>query len=359
MEKYESEKQQVIEWLMHPNELGCKPSKIEFTKEFTDEDGIDCKIFKYKKSLLSPWLLAISSDSGVFSEMKKYDESREVEDAKELLAFLKEYWKRMANAEEERKEKKESATGFSAFVLFKEPVFDAKLFETDFSKEWGISLEEESGGSDTNRNENSNVDARIYDVGSMRLVLGYMGFPVPAGEAEANAQFNYMWQDAVSVTGTHKAHMIVTVMGEGSFEEKGILYTKAITTFCRQENTLGVYANEVVYEPKMFAAMSEIMEDGSLPIFNLVWFGLGRSEKGVSAYTCGLKCFGKDEIEIIDSNKQPSELRDMLINIAGYVISEDVILHDGETIGLTAEQRLKITKSAGVNVEGESLKIAF
>ena len=49
----------------------------------------------------------------------------------------------------------------------------------------------------------------------------------------------------------------------------------------------------------------------------------------------------------------------MLINIVGYVISEDVILHDGETIGLTAEQRLKITKSAGVNVEGESFKIAF
>ena len=71
------------------------------------------------------------------------------------------------------------------------------------------------------------------------------------------------------------------------------------------------------------------------------------------------QCFGKDEIEIIDSDKQPSELRDMLINIVGYVISEDVILHDGETIGLTAEQRLKITKSAGVNVEGESLKIAF
>ena len=105
MGKYENDKQQVIEWLMHPNELGCKPNKIEFTKEFTDEDGIVCKIFKYKKSLMSPWLLAISSDSGVFSEMKKYDVKTEIEDAKELLAFLKEYWKRMAYSEEERNER--------------------------------------------------------------------------------------------------------------------------------------------------------------------------------------------------------------------------------------------------------------
>ena len=359
MGKYENEKQQVIEWLMHPSELGCKPSKIEFTSEFTDEDGIGCKIFKYKKTLISPWLLAISSDSGVFSEMKKYDEKTEIEDAKELLAFLKEYWKRMANSEEERNERMENATNFMGFVLFKEPVFDSEEFEKSFSEEWGITLCEGKDDMGENSDEDSDVDSRVYEVDSMLLVLGYMGFPVPEGEAEANAQFNYMWPDAVSVTQTHKAHLLVTIMGEGSIEEKGKLYTKAVTTLCRQENTLGVYENEVVYEPKMFAAMSEIMQDGSLPIFNLVWFGLSRSEDGVSAYSCGLKCFGKDELEIVNSSKQPSELRDMLINIVDYVISQDVYLHDGETIGLTAEQRLKITKSEGVNVEGESLKIAY
>ncbi|MEE1304741.1 MAG: DUF4261 domain-containing protein [Agathobacter sp.] len=359
MDNYVFDKMQVVEWLMHPNELGCKPKKIEFTREFTDEDGIVCKIFKYKKSLMSPWLLAISSDSGVFSEMKKYDEKTEIDDAKELLAFLKDYWKRMAASEEEREERMENASNFMGFVLFKDPVFNPEEFENSFAKEWGISLGEGKEDMDENSDEDSDVDSRVYGVDSMLLVLGYMGFPVPDGEAEANAQFNYMWPDAVTVTQTHKAHVIVTVMGEGSIEEKAKLYTKAITTLCRQENTLGVYANEVVQEAKMFAAMSEIMEDGSLPIFNLVWFGLSRSEEGVSAYTCGLKCFGKDEIEIVNSDKQPSEIRDMLINIADYVISEDVYLHDGETIGLTADQRLKITKSEGVNVEGESLKIAY
>ena len=265
----------------------------------------------------------------------------------------------MAYSEEERNERMENASNFMGFVLFKEPVFNSEEFEKSFSEEWGITLCEGEEYMNENSDKDSDVDSRVYGVDSMLLVLGYMGFPVPDGEAEANAQFNYMWPDAVTVTQTHKAHMLVTIMGEGSIEEKGKLYTKAITTLCRLENTLGVYANEVVHEPKMFVAMSEIMKDGSLPIFNLVWFGLGRSEDGVSAYTCGLNCFGKDEIEIINSSKQPSELRDMLINIADYVISQDVYLHDGETIGLTADQRLKITKSEGVNVEGESLKIAY
>ena len=121
MNKYEDEKQQVIQWLEDPNELGKKPSKIEFTKEFTDKDGIHCKIFKYKKSVFSPWMLAICSDSGVFSEMETYNEATEVEDAQKLLDFLKEYWKRMANAAQEKEEMDANADPFHAFVLMKEP----------------------------------------------------------------------------------------------------------------------------------------------------------------------------------------------------------------------------------------------
>lgn len=86
---------------------------------------------------------------------------------------------------------------------------------------------------------------------------------------------------------------------------------------------------------------------------------LSYSENGVSGYTCGMKCFGKDEMEIIDSQKKPSEIRDMLINIASYVILDDVILHDGETVGMSATQRHKITKNEGINVDGDSLKIQF
>lgn len=82
-------------------------------------------------------------------------------------------------------------------------------------------------------------------------------------------------------------------------------------------------------------------------------------EDGVCAYTRGMRQFGKDEMEILGSKQLPSELRDFLINIAGYVLEGDVLLHDGETIGVSNEQRCKITKSPGVFMEGESLKIEW
>lgn len=83
-------------WLSDSHELGDKPSRIEYTNSFVDEDGIKCMIFKYKKNMLSKWLLGIVSESGTFSEMKEYNKKTEIEDAKMILEMLKNYWMEMA-----------------------------------------------------------------------------------------------------------------------------------------------------------------------------------------------------------------------------------------------------------------------
>ena len=83
-------------WLSDPHELGKKPSSVVYTNSFVDEDGIKCYIFKYKKSLLSKWLLGIVSDSGTFSEMKEYNKNTELDDAKKIVNLLKNYWKERA-----------------------------------------------------------------------------------------------------------------------------------------------------------------------------------------------------------------------------------------------------------------------
>ena len=191
------------------------------------------------------------------------------------------------------------------------------------------------------------------------LAVSLMSAPVPGNEAEYAAQYNFMWKDAVEVTKTHGAHLLVTVFGADDAKEGGILFVKAMITLCRNENALGAYYNEVVYEPKFMFAVSDMIKSGMFPLLGLVWFGIVRSENGVSAYTCGLKNLGKDEIEVIDSKVLPSELHNFLMSIAGYIVDQDVILRDGETIGFSNEQRLKIVKSEGVNVGGESLKILY
>ncbi|MBR1737529.1 MAG: hypothetical protein IJ736_11030, partial [Firmicutes bacterium] len=284
--RYEKEKQEVIDWLKHPNELGKEPSKIEFVKEFTDDDS-NCLIFKYKKGLFSPWLLAIHSEAvGVFSEQEKYDEKRDIEQAKKLLDFLKQYWKSVAKSVEEAEKRKEKAKKFSGFVLKAEPEFEPDEFLKMYEEDWGERLKDDDGHGE----KKEGVDARIFEnENGLRLVIGYMDFRVPDNEAEENAIYNWMWKDAVATTEKHKAHEVVTIMGDGEIKEQAMFYAKAVLTLCRMENNIGVYANGVVYQPELFFAMEKCIRNGELPIPVLVWIGLGREEDGISAWTDGMK----------------------------------------------------------------------
>ena len=50
-------------------------------------------------------------------------------------------------------------------------------------------------------------------------------------------------------------------------------------------------------------------------------------------------------------------LFDFLSNILYYIIDQNVTLLDGETIGMSEEQKLIIRESKAVYLEGDSLKI--
>ena len=49
--------------------------------------------------------MAIHSDSGIFSEQERYDEKNDIEQATQMLTYLKQYWKSIALNEEEQKER--------------------------------------------------------------------------------------------------------------------------------------------------------------------------------------------------------------------------------------------------------------
>ena len=104
---------------------------------------------------------------------------------------------------------------------------------------------------------------------------------------------------------------------------------KLVCAACRQRGTLGVYANGTVYQPEFYLNASQPMEDGELPLLDLVWMGLYRREEGLCGYTDGLAAFGKEEIEVLDTQAAPGDLHSFLLDLASYVLEEDVTFHDG------------------------------
>lgn len=65
------------------------------------------------------------------------------------------------------------------------------------------------------------------------------------------------------------------------------------------------------------------------PLDNLVYFGLYQKDHLWNAYTYGMQDFHKEEMEILHVDMNPMDLRNMLFDIAYYVLTSNVVLKDG------------------------------
>ena len=245
---------------------------------------------------------------------------------------------------------------FTGFVLLSKGKWDKQQFIQDMKEKWNITVDEHDAS------EDKSDDALVFEVGDMLAAVSLGTYPIPNGEAEINAENNYMWDDAVKIAKEHCAHIMVAVLGkEEDLLEKGKLFTKLVAACCRQKYATGVYTSGVVFEPRFYEGFADMLQNDELPIFNWIWFGLYRDENGMNAYTYGMDVFGKDEMEVLGTDAEPSDLRDFLASLVSYVLENDVELHDGETIGFSAGDKRTITRSPGVSLPEEqmTLKISW
>lgn len=356
----------MTEWLAHPQELGKAPAKIEIAGEF---DLHDCHyyILKYKKSLLGKWLVGVCGFEDAetlepcghtFSQMEPYNPADAQAKCEAMVEQIRQYWMDRAKEEVERQS---SAGPFAGFVLLSTPEWDLETFKAQLKADWDIDYPPEDGEEAVS---NDSGTTAVFDVDGMTVAASLMEAPVPDGEAEYWANSNFMEKEkALAAAKAHQAHVMVAIldqMSEGRTRRQlGELYVKLVSTLLKAPNALGVYTNGTVWLPDYFIRVSEDLKEGHLPLLDLVFVGLVKYEKGICGWTNGLRAFGKDELEIRDSQHSPQDVHELLLNVSGYLIEGDVTLHDGETLGYTAEQKLHITRSEGVNVEGMSLKIEF
>ena len=272
-----------------------------------------------------------------------YDPDEDVEDLED-------------DADEEETDHKGS---FAGSVLLSKAEWDKEQLIRDLREEWSIVDEEPDEGDEDVENSD---DAVVMRVGNMMLIVTLFHGHIPDNEAEINAENNYMWPEAVEVAKAHKAHIMVAVLGEEEkLLERGKLFTKAMAVCCKQKYATGVYTSGVVFEPRFYEGLADMLKEDELPIFNWVWFGLYRSEGGLNGYTYGMDVFGKEEMEVLNTDAEPEELRDFLASLASYVLACDVTLQDGETIGFSADDKHTITRSPGISLPEEqmTLKIGY
>lgn len=202
----------------------------------------------------------------------------------------------------------------------------------------------------------------VLGIGDYNIAIATIPAAIPEGEVEKAAAYNYFWEKGAEATSKHKGHIILSIMNAGkNAVQENLLYSKIVSAVMNNSQSIGIYigSRALVLKKDFYQDNVELMSEEDLPLFNWIYFGL-RTENGKqSVYTYGLADFGKQEMEIIDSENSTEELSEMMFSLAHYVTASDVTLKDGETIGLSAEQKLEITESEGKFVDGKTLKIKY
>lgn len=236
------------------------------------------------------------------------------------------------------------------FVLLQGDAFDYTPFIHEMRQRWGIDLSDQGdpeGG------------AFVFEVDGMRAACMYVPAPIPNREVEENCRYNLIWPEAEQVVSQHQAQLILSVLNYNDPIEGHALFTKAASSLLQSGQALGLYMAPAVLEAAHYTELAQMLQEEELPIPLWVFVGLYGGEKGNSAYTVGLNKFGRDELEVVESDKTPGELYEFLYMITQYLIEYDVLLQDGETIGFSEEQKLTLTRSKGIAVEGDSIKIGY
>jgi hypothetical protein len=238
-------------------------------------------------------------------------------------------------------------------VLLKEiqAIDEAKIIE-NLKNKWHVHIDSSDG----------NDSSLILKIDNQMVMAALIPAAIPKGELDYCIDVGYFWKNAKTEALEHKAHIIISVLPSNfSAVDMNSIFTKMAAAILEETDALGIYlgSRTLLLSKEFYITNAELLKEGSLPLFNWAYFGMVKQGDKNSVYTYGLELFGKREMEIIDSPHPMTELQDMMYNTAHYVLDSDVTLNNGETIGIAAAQKLKISLSKGKFLAGKTLKIEY
>ena len=194
--------------------------------------------------------------------------------------------------------------------------------------------------------------------------LAHMAIPIPGGEAEENADGNFLWPDGKEEAARHESHVIVTSIGtDDSPIEAAMTVSRLALVALEAMGGLGVYWGNagVCNSREVFEDFCEDMSEEHLPL--AVWLRLQifrPSEEEFGIYTLGMNQFGLMDIEVDRSSMNPQELFEFVFNIAHYLVQSGPVIADGNTVGGSEEERILVRhRKSMVDRDRRVYKIVF
>lgn len=228
-----------------------------------------------------------------------------------------------------------------AMVVLREPQFEGV-------EKLKAALEAEEGEFppiDVERKDNT----VSFQLGEDKVVISSMKAPIPWSDLKGPCSAAWYWPEAASQLRGNKAHFLVVVApGTPDLKAAAVKLTKVTAALVESSPAAGVLwgGSGTVHAPKPFTQTTGEISADRLPVEIWVGFGLiPEADKTHSVFTSGLEDFGMQEIEIHSSQLDPQYLYERLFDIVHYVLRKEVVLHDGETIGISDTEQITIRET--------------
>ena len=198
------------------------------------------------------------------------------------------------------------------------------------------------------------------------VVLGHMPGPVPWDSLAGPASVSLLWPESEQPLNAHKSHMIVTIAGEMEPVPQAILLTQATTAvLSATESALGVlWCNaQMLVRKDLFCEFAEKIMPQGPPLH--IWLNMRAGDapdgSGLTAgFTEGMTALGHMEFETLNSTDDVGELRDRLYSLAEYVLENGPVIRDGDTIGESANERIRVIYAdSAFEQEGQVMRLDY
>ncbi|MDA8563909.1 DUF4261 domain-containing protein [Mariniblastus sp.] len=189
-----------------------------------------------------------------------------------------------------------------------------------------------------------------FDLGDTSIVVAMMPAPIPWSDLEGPCKTSVLWRDAAVAIKGHTRHAVVTVIGAPNHIARSKLLTKiTAAVLVSTESAIGVYWGNatLVIGKDLFVDFASKVLPEELPLHIWIDFRVGSNKDGSShGFTHGMAELGHMEFETQNANESPKELHDRLISLAGYVLEHGPVLKDGNTVGESATEQIKVSYQA-------------
>jgi hypothetical protein len=169
--------------------------------------------------------------------------------------------------------------------------------------------------------------------------------PVPKSEADDAAKFSVSsfrngWQ-----LPKHSAHLLVTLHGESDKRIDALVrFTRLLAAVSEASDAVGIYWGRAgaTHDPKFF---SDIVRELEPMLWLPLWTGVSIASEGpsrVSLLSLGMQQLGLPDLLLSAPKPQANDAIATFFDLLGYTASRGAAIPEGDTVGRSAAERLKV-----------------